>query len=169
MLDVEAGQRQALVDADELDAGFARVLQCGIGYFFIVQPPALFRRAESLAGVAFPRLDLQLLGLPVHVVHVGRTEVGRKQAVTDDAARGGQAVDLGARLDHVGRRQDVGVIRRRREARNHRHHRVAVEENLFDVVGQIEVFHPVRVALEIGVPALGDFAIAEQRQNLLAR
>ena len=107
-----------------------------IGDFWIVQVPGLF--AEVGAGVTLPGGDAELLDLAFHLLQLRLAEIGPQQAVRKDTLRVGQAVDIIARACHLIGRQRIARPIACRHAADDRHHRVAVAENLFDVMDAIE-------------------------------
>src|SRR2546422_5634543 len=62
--------------------------------------PTLFRSAaaDPVRGVSLPRVDLEVLGLPLHHVEVARI-VGRDEPVREHSTGAGLGIDVGTR-DH---------------------------------------------------------------------
>ena len=122
--------------------------QNGIGHLLVVHEPGLL--AQLGAGVHLPGVDLQLLDLPLHLLEFRLAEVGPQQAVRQHAPRAGQVVDELARGDHLVGRQRVLVPLAARHAADDRHHRVAVAEDLLDVVGAVELLQACSIDLASG-------------------
>src|SRR5205814_8293148 len=89
-------QRQALVEADVLDAELSRQREHRVRDLLVVHAPWHGWVAEGQTRVAFPRGDLELRGLAPHLVEIARPLVRRDEAVRDEPARGGELVcDVG--------------------------------------------------------------------------
>ena len=127
-------RHQALVDADRVDAGLHGLLVEGVHQLLVVEAPRVLRRAERVADrVGLPRDGLQHLDRAIDLVHPVRV-LRRDDGVAQHARAAGQLVD-GATgvLDGVVRQQPPRRIVEGR-AREQRHLRVGVEEDLLQVV-----------------------------------
>ena len=145
---VERAQRQPLVHAEVLDPQCLGLLPERIRDLLVVHPPGLL--ADLGAGVHLPRLDLQFLDLTLHLLELGLAQVGPQEPVRQHAARARQVVDELAGGDHLVGRQRVLVPVAAGHAADDRHHRVAVAEDLLDVVRPVQELHHVLVALGLG-------------------
>ena len=152
---LDGGREQPLVHADVDQPGLEAFVVERIHQLLVIHAPRIL--AQVLVGVvadgvALERVGLELLYGPVDLLQpagLPRSEDGVRQ----HAARAGFLVDPGARrgLHLVGEepvRRDIG-----RRAAETGDLGIAVEENLLDVVGELEVFQGLGFAHQRRVPA----------------
>ena len=141
--------------ADDVVARLHDLLVEGIDQLLVVHAPGMAR--QILVGVvadrvALPRIGLERCDALVDLVHpavVARREDGVRQ----QAPGAGRRVHLGARIGlHLVGQEPVARILRRRAAEQ-RHLGVAVEEDLLEPVGILEIVQGLRLAHELGIPA----------------
>ena len=135
----DGAERQALVQADPLDAELARPLEHRVGDLLVVHEPAPVEALGRGARVPLPGVHLEHGGLLIHEVEVGLAELGRDEPVGQHPARLGDPVDLVADVGHLLRRHD-GLLRvRARRRRDEADVGLAVEEHFLDHIGPGEV------------------------------
>src|SRR5712692_7769628 len=154
-IDIAVG-REALVDADGADAEGPRLLDEGEADPRVVEIPALAARAPL--RIDLPRGDRPLARHPRHgVQRLGLGRVGNDHAVQQQAIAAFERADELSRALRLLERERVVLGQRRHEAQ-HRHVRIAVDEDLLDETLGREAGDRVRLAAS---------APREARQRLL--
>ena len=177
-------REKSLVDADVDHAGmvfapFHQPFIERIHDLFVVE--AIGMLGQMLVGVvadgvALPRIGLELFHFLVDLVEPARPARGH-DGVREHALRSCFLVDLGARVElhFIGQKPVVRVLGRR--AADARDFGVAVEKHFFKIVGELQIFDGLRLALQRRIPTgfahgfalaheVGDARIVAQKMSM---